>query len=109
MECRFVCNGACIYSTTLGRYLFTVNNGQPTAPTSLATSLSGGGQSGTSISVPAGTNVTDAATLTGANAATATGTITYNVYSDSSCTNLVSGGNPENITAPGTLPGSQPV
>ena len=96
-------------STTLGRYIFTVNAGQPTAPTSLATSLSGGGQNGTSISVPAGTNVTDAATLSGANAATATGTVTYNVYSDSACTNLVNGGSPEDITTPGTLPGSKPV
>lgn len=96
-------------STTLGRYIFTVNAGQPTAPTSLATSLAGGGQHGTSISVPAGTNVSDAATLSGANASTATGTVTYDVYSDSACTNLASGGSPEDITTPGTLPGSKSV
>lgn len=96
-------------STTLGRYLFTVTGGQPTAPTSLATSLSGGGQSGTSISVPAGTAVTDSATLSGTNASTATGTVTYNVYSDSACTSLVNGGSAEPITTPGTLPASQPV
>lgn len=96
-------------STTLGRYLFTVNNGQPAAPTSLATSLSGGGQSGTSITVPSGTAVTDSATLSGANASTATGTVTYNVYSDSACTNLVQGGNAQQITTAGTLPDSSPV
>ena len=55
----------------------------PPAATSLSTSLSGGGQSGTSINVPTGTAVTDTATLSGTNAAAATGTVTYNVYSDS--------------------------
>jgi hypothetical protein len=96
-------------STTLGRYIFSVNNGQPAATTSLATSLSGGGQHGTSITVPSGAGVTDSATLSGANASTATGTVTYKVYSDSSCTNLVQGGSAETITTPGTLPSSQPV
>ena len=38
-------------------------------PTSVSTTLSGGGQSGASISVPANTAVTDAATLSGTNAA----------------------------------------
>jgi Nidogen-like len=96
-------------STTLGRYLFTVNAGQPTAPTTLSTSLSGGGQSGSSISVPAGTAVTDSATLAGANASSATGSVTYNVYSDSACTTLVNGGTAEPITTAGTLPGSASV
>jgi hypothetical protein len=76
-------------------------------PTTLATSLSGGGQSGASITVPPGTSVTDAATLTGTNAASATGTVTYNVYSDSACTNLVSAGAAETVTA-GTVPASAP-
>jgi hypothetical protein len=96
-------------STTLGRYLFTVNNGQPTPPTTTTTSLSGGGQSGVSISVPAGTAVTDSANLSGTNAASATGTVTYDVYSDSGCTTAVSSGSPEDITTPGTLPPSTPV
>jgi hypothetical protein len=79
------------------------------ASTSLGTALSGGDQSGTSISVPAGTTVADAATLTGTNAATATGTITYNVYSDSACTTSENAGAAEDITTPGTIPASLPV
>jgi hypothetical protein len=81
------------------------------ASTTLSTSLSGGGQSGTSISVPTGTAVTDAATLSGTNAATATGTVTYNVYTDSGCTTLASGGGGTalTITTPGSLPPSAPV
>ncbi len=59
------------------------------AATALSSSLSGGGQSGPTISVPAGTAVTDSATLTGTSASAATGTVTYNVYSDSACSKLV--------------------
>jgi len=77
--------------------------------TTLSTSLSGGSQSGTAISVSSGTAVTDGATLTDTNAATATGTVTYDVYSDSACTVEVSAGSPEPITTPGTLPPSSPV
>jgi hypothetical protein len=57
--------------------------------TTLATTLSGGGQSGASISVIQGTPVADTATLSGANAATATGTVTFNVYSDAACKTAV--------------------
>jgi len=78
-------------------------------PTFTTTSLSGGGQSGTSISVPQNTAVTDTATLSGTNSSTATGTVTYDVYSDSTCTTAVSTGTPENITTPDTLPASSPV
>jgi Bacterial Ig-like domain (group 3) len=79
------------------------------ADTGTATSLSGGDQSGLSISVPAGTAVTDTATLSGTDAAAATGTITYDVYSDAGCTDLVSTGTPLTITTPGTVPASDPV
>jgi hypothetical protein len=79
------------------------------ADTGTATSLSGGGQSGLSISVPAGTAVTDTATLSGTDAGAATGTVTYDVYSDSGCTTLVSTGTPLTITTPGTVPASDPV
>ncbi len=97
-------------STVLGRYLFTVSQGQPTNNTTLSTSLSGGGQSGAAISVPSGTAVTDTATVSnGTSDQNETGTITYNVYSDPNCSDLVSGGTAENITTPGTLPDSQPV
>ena len=77
--------------------------------TSVSTSLSGGGSTGASISVPAGTQVTDAATLSGAEAAAASGTVTYNVYSDAACTDPVSSGTALSITTPGTLPASAGV
>jgi len=77
--------------------------------TDLSTSLSGSGQSGSSISVSTNTAVTDAASLTGSNATSATGTVTYNVYSDSNCTIEVGAGSPQAITVPGTLPSSSPV
>ena len=48
-----------------------------------------------------GTAVTDSATLSGADASTATGTVTYNVYSNSACTVVASGGTPETITTAG--------
>jgi hypothetical protein len=79
------------------------------AASTTSTSLSGGGQSGASISVPESTAVTDTATLSGTNASTATGTVTYTVYSDSGCTTAVSTGTAEDITMPGTLPSSSPV
>jgi len=49
------------------------------------TSLSGGGQSGTTISVAPGVSVTDTATVTLQNGTTPTGTIAYKVYSDPTC------------------------
>jgi hypothetical protein len=55
----------------------------------LSTSLSGGGQSGASITVLQGASVTDTASLGGANASIATGTVAYNIYSNSTCTQLV--------------------
>jgi hypothetical protein len=77
-------------------------------PTSVAATLSGDGQSGTSISVPAGTTVTDQASLSGDAAASATGTITYDVYSDSACTQLVNSGSAQTFTQ-GSLPPSAGV
>ena len=57
--------------------------------TTLTTTLSGGGQTGASISVLQGQPVTDSATLGGASASTATGTVKFNVYSDAECKTLV--------------------
>src|SRR5438552_16386417 len=57
--------------------------------TETMTMLSGGGKSGESITVVEGTAVTNHATLTGANAASATGIVTYKVYSDQECTKKV--------------------
>src|SRR5207244_9882340 len=55
---------------------------------SLSTTLSGGGQSGASISVTAGTPVTDTASLGGEGSATATGKVAFKIYSDQFCTKV---------------------
>ena len=56
------------------------------APTTLSTSQTAGTAAGGSISVPAGTvGETDHAFLSGTNAASATGTVAYTLYSSSSC------------------------
>jgi hypothetical protein len=55
----------------------------------LTTTLSGGGQAGAAITVLQGSSVTDTATLGGPNASIATGSVAYNVYSNSTCTQLV--------------------
>jgi uncharacterized repeat protein (TIGR01451 family) len=78
-------------------------------PTSLTTSLSGGAQSGAQITVPPGTAVTDSATLSGSNASSATGTVTYTVYSDSGCGTAVANGGTKTIVTPGSMPNSDPV
>jgi hypothetical protein len=57
------------------------------APTTLTTTQTSGGVSGADIVIRAGTvGETDQATLSGANAAVAGGTVTYQLYSSSSCT-----------------------
>jgi hypothetical protein len=58
-------------------------------PTELSTELSGGGKSGTHITVPDETAVSDSATLSGPNASIATGEVAYAVYSDPECKHLV--------------------
>ena len=95
-------------SPVLGRYIFNVNNGQPISPTTLVTSLSGGGDTGTSITVDPNTAVVDFATLPGANTATAGGTVTYGVYSNSTCTSTVVSAGTVTVTN-GVIPDSNPV
>lgn len=58
-------------------------------PTTLATKLSGEGKEGLELTVLAGAKVKDKATLSGKNAAKATGNATYKVYSDKECKTLV--------------------
>lgn len=85
----------------------------PINTTGITTSLSGGGQTGASISVPTGTAVTDTATLSG-ETSTAGGMVSYAVYTDSMCSmptggidagtvnvtnGLVPASNPETFTA----------
>jgi hypothetical protein len=57
--------------------------------TPITTSLSGGGQTGAEIEAEEGKSVTDKATLHGEHASIATGTVDYDVYSDSKCEKLV--------------------
>ncbi len=79
--------------------------GPPPPPTSLTTSLSGGGQSGPKITVNEGASATDQATLSGTNAGTATGTVSYSVYSDLECTKLVASAGSRPVTG-GTVTAS---
>jgi hypothetical protein len=69
--------------STCGKEITTVKGA-----TSLTTSLSGEGRSGETISVEEGTEVSDQATLSGIDAESATGTVTYDAYSDSECKKL---------------------
>jgi hypothetical protein len=102
-----VVNGVVYINVSGDGTIYAYTPGQ--ALTATSTSLSGGGQSGASISVPEGTAVSDTASVSGTNASTATGTVTYSVYSDSGCTTAVSTGTAQSITTPGTLPASSPV
>ena len=57
------------------------------APDTLTTTRTAGATTGSSITVPPGTvGETDRATIAGANASTATGTVSYALYSSPSCT-----------------------
>ena len=75
--------------------------------TQITTSLSGGGQTGTSITVQAGTSVTDSATLNGATA-NAGGTVTYTIFSDGTCTTVFTSGGTKTVTN-GVAPNSNPI
>jgi hypothetical protein len=56
------------------------------APTALTTTQTSGTTTGASISIPAGTvGESDTATITGTNAASATGTVVFTLYDNSSC------------------------
>jgi hypothetical protein len=87
------------------------SGGQTITPqaTTTTTSLSGGGQSGANVTVPAGTSVADQATVTGANASAAAGSVTYTWYSDSACSTAIGSPDKEDLTTPGTIPASQAV
>lgn len=74
-------------------------------PTSLNTTLIGPAQSGTSITVPVGTAVRDSAKLSGAHASKASGTVTYKVYSNATCTTLVATADMVTVTG-GVVPNS---
>jgi hypothetical protein len=66
-------------------------------PTSLAISLQGAEQSAANITVPDKTPARAAISLTGTNASSARGSVSYAVYSDSACTNEVAWAGPRLI------------
>ncbi len=76
------------------------------APTSLSTSLKGGGKEGEEITVAEGSKVKDTATLSGTNASTATGVVYYKIYKDKACTEFVTQAG-EVTVEEGNVPGSE--
>jgi len=66
------------------------------------------GESGTALSAPGPVAMTDRATINGADAATAAGTVQYSLYSDASCTKLVERLGPKNVAAGGVAEPSNP-
>lgn len=76
--------------------------------TTLTTLLSAGTNSGAQITVPEGTAVADGAKLAGTNAFEATGTVTYDVYSNSTCTTRVASGGTAGVGG-GVVGGSNPL
>lgn len=95
-----------VNSATPGRYEFSVVSGEPTAPTEVATTLSDESESSDHLTVPVGTSVNDSAVLSGEHAASATGTVHYQVYSDPGCKTLVRDLGSTPITTSGQLPSS---
>lgn len=85
-----------------------IEAGSLVSGTQISTTLTGGDQTGASISVPPGTPTHDSAVLSGTNIGTATGSVTYAVFSDAECTNLVTGAGIKTVTA-GIVPDSDPV
>jgi hypothetical protein len=73
----------------------TVGNGA-----AISTTLSGGGQSGAAISVLQGTPVTDSATLGGSGAAVATGTVSYEFFTSSTCTSAATSAGSTAVSGP---------
>jgi hypothetical protein len=80
---------------------------QSPAPTTVTTLLSDGTNTGSSLTESPSTPVTDSVTLTGANAATAGGTVTYLIFSNNKCSKVLS---VDQVTvSDGVVPSSTPV
>jgi hypothetical protein len=103
-----------------GQYTYFSLEAQPNVPvvagdvndlvtTTLSDSL--GDTSGASgvLQEASPTEVTDSATIEGADASIAEGTITYKVYSDAACTQLVATAGVDLPVSPGSVPASNPV
>src|SRR3954447_14723551 len=86
--------------------LYIGGGGPLEAPTSLSTSLKGGGKEGEEITVAEGSKVKDTATLSGTNASTATGVVYYTIYKDKECTEFVTQAG-EVTVEEGKVPGSE--
>ncbi len=84
--------------STCGAEIETVQAAVTKKSTTLTTSLSGEGKTGETITVKEGAAVTDSSTLSGENTASATGTVTYKLYSDSACTTLVKEAGAETVS-----------
>jgi hypothetical protein len=80
---------AAVGNITSNKATITWTMTAPPPATSITTTLSGDNQTGAKITIPAGQPAGDSAVLSGTNAATATGTVTYQAYSDKTCTTLV--------------------
>jgi hypothetical protein len=76
------------------------------AKTSLATKLSGEGKEAEELTVLEGAKVKDTATLSGTNSSTATGKVTYKVYSEAKCESLVTTAGEVTIESGGKIPAS---
>ena len=76
--------------------------------TAIETKLTDGVQTAPMITVTEGTVVTDSAELEGVNSQTATGTVTYQVYTDENCTTLFVNAGTKTVTN-GLVPNSDPI
>ena len=76
--------------------------------TNVTTELTSGTTHGTSLTILAGASVTDQATISGSDASTATGDITYTVYSDNACGTAVATGGTKSVSG-GSAGASDPV
>lgn len=85
-----------------------LQSGSLVSGTGISGSVSGGGQSGTAISVPPGAQVTGSATLTGVTAGTATGGVSYSYATGASCDTVVASGGTKTATG-GVVPDADPV
>lgn len=82
----------------------------PPQPTTLTTSQVSGSVTGANLTVPDNTvGETDTAALAGTNAATATGSVTYSLYSDNTCSSSDLVTSSTETVAGGAVPPSSPV
>ena len=77
-------------------------------PTGVSTSLESGTEHGVHLTVPTGSIVHDTVTLSGDNAAEASGTVTYKVFTDEDCQELYTPAGERNVVG-GVVGDSDPV